>query len=78
MAEGNLQTETLILIVYAIIEVIGIIGNIYVICWSICGSKKGFLVNKTNDIFYEIHFCSAKIWSKSLKVMFAQIYLEQT
>lgn len=41
MAEtSNLQTETLILIVYAIIEVIGIIGNLYVICWSICGSKK--------------------------------------
>ena len=37
----NIQTETLILIVYAIIEVIGIIGNVYVVCWSICGSKKG-------------------------------------
>ena len=36
----NLQTETLILIVYAIIEIIGICGNLYVICWSICASQK--------------------------------------
>ena len=36
----NLQTETLILIVYAIIEIIGVCGNLYVIFWSICSSQK--------------------------------------
>ena len=36
----DLQTEKLILVVYAIIELVGIIGNLYVIIWSLVGSKK--------------------------------------
>jgi len=36
----DLQTEKLILVVYSIIELVGIIGNLYVIIWSLVGSKK--------------------------------------
>ncbi len=42
----DLQTEKLILVVYSIIELVGIIGNLYVIIWSLVGSKKVEIVIK--------------------------------